>query len=81
MLWHFDFFHFSEATKQLQKVRSRAEEANTLQEMVATLNAQKVQTAEEIRKLHENDTKLKSRIEDLDQNNNRLECQCLSLER
>ena len=72
---------FSEASKQLAKVQMKAEEATTLQEMVTTLNAQKVESTEQLKTSRDAETKLRSKIEEMDQDNNRLESQCLSLER
>ena len=71
----------SDAVKQLHKVQVRAEEASTLQEMVETLNAQKTKFAEEIRSVKDNEASLRAQMEDMEQDNNRLESQCMELKR
>ena len=71
----------SDAVKQLHKVQVRAEEASTLQEMVETLNAQKSKFAEEIRSVKDNEARVRAQMEDMEQDNNRLESQCMELKR
>ena len=71
----------SDAVKQLHKVQVRAEEASTLQEMVETLNAQKTKFAEEIRSVKDNEARVRAQMEDMEQDNNRLESQCMELKR